>query len=720
MKKILLAALLALIPLTLGAESGTISSPPEIATGGTVTSGNIKFNDDIPIVFGSGSDAACRWETADANANELVCTLPEGDATNVPVFVFGDQTISGTDINHFEGTNDPLLVVFSDNAANYVYMTTDGVDSTVGNNGGSYKMASPVLINTPGGGVPFTISPTVATGIQTDVPSAVLSSQSLGLKSGASIAATSWLKLNPPTYTGIAGGSAETITDAATLYISAAPIQGADATVTNAYALWVDSGLARFDGGIQGALTGNADTASALAANPSDCAANQYANTIAANGNLSCSAIADADVPNNITIDLATAASALAANPSDCGANQYATTIAANGNLTCASIADADVPNNITVDLAAAATALAANPSDCGADTWATTIAASGNLSCSAITDAGVTNALTISGGTVNDSVIGGVTAAAITGTTITANTSVLPDANDGAALGSAGVAFSDLFLADNAYINFANGGGTINYDTGNGFFIFDREVHFGQGADLEGLDLQNVGELTATTINVESALSPDADGGASIGTNVLGFNDIWVDNDGIFGFGNGASFTGNVAGGITVSGDLRLSGLNASRALFLDADGDIDDFGTTTALALSLDAVTGSGSLVFGTNPTLVGMTSTGRVLDAQGADVGSANNLTLGNDGNVFEITGGTQINAITSANWQNGSVVTLLFTAAPTVKNNTSGGAGTIKFLLDGGVDFVATANDLLSVMLSEIGGVQAWREVSRARL
>jgi len=37
-----------------------------------------------------------------------------------------------------------------------------------------------------------------------------------------------------------------------------------------------------------GALTGNASTATALAANPSDCSGVQLANAIAASGNLSC------------------------------------------------------------------------------------------------------------------------------------------------------------------------------------------------------------------------------------------------------------------------------------------------------------------------------------------------------------------------------------------------------------------------------------------------
>lgn len=54
--------------------------------------------------------------------------------------------------------------------------------------------------------------------------------------------------------------------------------------------------------------TSTVSAASALAADPSDCSANQFANAIAASGNLSCSALADADIPNNITIDSATGA----------------------------------------------------------------------------------------------------------------------------------------------------------------------------------------------------------------------------------------------------------------------------------------------------------------------------------------------------------------------------------------------------------------------------
>jgi len=53
--------------------------------------------------------------------------------------------------------------------------------------------------------------------------------------------------IDAPTYAFV---GASTITNAATVAIADAPTPGANATITNAYALWVKAGLARFDGGI--------------------------------------------------------------------------------------------------------------------------------------------------------------------------------------------------------------------------------------------------------------------------------------------------------------------------------------------------------------------------------------------------------------------------------------------------------------------------------------
>ncbi len=50
-----------------------------------------------------------------------------------------------------------------------------------------------------------------------------------------------------PTYSGNVA-AALTITDSATVYINAAPIQGTNIALTNTYSLWVDAGRSRFDG----------------------------------------------------------------------------------------------------------------------------------------------------------------------------------------------------------------------------------------------------------------------------------------------------------------------------------------------------------------------------------------------------------------------------------------------------------------------------------------
>jgi hypothetical protein len=82
-------------------------------------------------------------------------------------------------------------------------------------------------------------------------------------------------------------------------------------------------------------------------------------------------AVTDSQVPDSITVSLAAAATTLAADPSACGANLFATDQNASGTLTCTQPAfsnlsgaatDAQVPNTITVDLAT--TAATANSGD--------------------------------------------------------------------------------------------------------------------------------------------------------------------------------------------------------------------------------------------------------------------------------------------------------------------------------------------------------------------
>lgn len=101
------------------------------------------------------------------------------------------------------------------------------------------------------------------------------------------------------------------------------------------------------------------------------------------------------------------------------------------------------------------------------------------------------------------------------------------------------------------------------------------------------------------------------------------------------------------------------------------------------------------------------------GRVMYAKGADIASANDLTLGTDGNTFGITGTTTINAITTANWLAGSHVTLIFAAATTVKHNTAGSGGTAKMFLAGSADLTTALNTVLGLVYD---GTQ-WQETFR---
>lgn len=110
------------------------------------------------------------------------------------------------------------------------------------------------------------------------------------------------------------------------------------------------------------------------------------------------------------------------------------------------------------------------------------------------------------------------------------------------------------------------------------------------------------------------------------------------------------------------------------------------------------------------------VGQVVANRFEEAQGAVLTAANNLTLGGDGNYFQVNGATQINLILNTDWQGGSVVTLKFNSTPTVKHNFAASGNNKPVMLAGAVDFVASANDTLTLRYDSTDAV--WYEQSRA--
>jgi len=118
--------------------------------------------------------------------------------------------------------------------------------------------------------------------------------------------------------------------------------------------------------------SGNAGTATALAADPADCGANTFTNAINASGTLSCTAVGNAAT----TATSSNTASAIVARD-------------ASGNFSAGTISAALSGN------AGTATALAADPTDCAANTFTNAINASGTLSCTSIVAADLGTTLT-------------------------------------------------------------------------------------------------------------------------------------------------------------------------------------------------------------------------------------------------------------------------------------------------------------------------------------
>lgn len=162
---------------------------------------------------------------------------------------------------------------------------------------------------------------------------------------------------------------------------------------------------------------------------------------------------------------------------------------------------------------------------------------------------------------------------------------------------------------------------------------------------------------------------------------------DTWVClTEPLAGLANPMTLLGDIIQGDTAGVPIRLAGNITATRKFLRQTGT----GSVSA-APAWDTI-GATDVA-----ALTGIT--GQVEFAKGANVASANNLALGTDGNVFHITGTTQINLLSSTSWQAGSVVLLIFDGICTVKHNQGVSGANKPILLQGAVDYVTAANSML---------------------
>jgi hypothetical protein len=153
-------------------------------------------------------------------------------------------------------------------------------------------------------------------------------------------------------------------------------------------------------------------------------------------------------------------------------------------------------------------------------------------------TDLGTVTTIDINGGTVDGVTIGGSSAGAITGTTITVNTSLLPDANDGAVLGATGTRFADLFLADGGVLDFGASGSraTITHTAASDSITIaaDPDNATATSQIIFSIDGTNEAILDG------SAFTPGANDGNALGTTSLGWADLHLATGGVINWANG------------------------------------------------------------------------------------------------------------------------------------------------------------------------------------
>ena len=224
-----------------------------------------------------------------------------------------------------------------------------------------------------------------------------------------------------------------------------------------------------------------------------------------------------------------------------------------------------------------------------------------------------------------------------IQGTTITATTAFVPDASDGAALGTTALEFSDLFLADASTIQFgADQDVTLTHVADTGILLNstmklqfrDAAIHISSTADGDlSIAADDEIDLTSTLIDINGNATVSGTLGV---TGIATFtDDIEIgdgkqigtvsDNDAITIAANGqVTFTQTLIGtALDISGDIDIDG--TSNLDIIDVDGAAN-FAADVTIATGADIITASA----GTSNTRVG--------------VNTGNSIASGGNYNVF----------------------------------------------------------------------------------
>jgi hypothetical protein len=304
-------------------------------------------------------------------------------------------------------------------------------------------------------------------------------------------------------------------------------------------------------------------------------------------------------------------------------------------------------------------------------------VGATGSLAVGSNASSGVGQNIAIGNGAIITGSITGITLIGVSATHSTSNNATLVGSGITSTGRSTGVGLSGVFSSSN---NFG----------------------FGEQVNVSHTYSGALGFGATTTANNQLVI-----GSSQVSGTEGGINDIYWGEGVVSIAPNDVSLNPNGGSGTNIAGsDLYINGSKATG----DAAGGPVIIQTAVAGA--------SGTTLQSLTPrmtvsSLAATMNSFRFEEAKGVSVVAAGDLGLGLDGNLFTITGATQINAITTANWQAGSTIGLIFTGAPLVKHNTAGGAGTATMLLAGAADFQAAAGDNIEFRYDGTN----WHEIGR---
>ena len=292
------------------------------------------------------------------------------------------------------------------------------------------------------------------------------------------------------------------------------------------------------------------------------------------------------------------------------------------------------------------------------------------------------TTALTFSG--ANATLAGTLGVGAITGTstiqgtTITATTAFVPDASDGAALGTTALEFSDLYLADGAVVGFGDDQDvTLTHVADTGLLLnstmalqFNDSSQYINAPSNAILDINATDEIElnatladinanldvsgtivgASTISAGTAFVPDADDGAALGTSSLNFADAYFADGAVINFGDDqdVSLTHVADTGLTLSSTDKLMFNDASQFV-QGSSATVLSLGATDEIDLTATAIDINGTCDISGTFSLAGTDITTTAAEINLIDGGTARGTTavasgdglLVNDGGTMAMT-------------------------------------------------------------------------------